>query len=255
MYYLGIDVGSITTKGVILSSEKKIVAACVLKTGADMQKAIALLSRELFLESALTRADIAKCVSTGYGRKNVPDIDRYVTEITAHHYGVHFLFPETRVVIDIGGQDTKVISVDANGEIDDFVMNDKCSAGTGRFLEVMSGILDVELGTFGDYALSAKKKLSINSTCTVFAESEVISLIARQETKEDIAYAIHSSVVDRIVSLSCRVHTNGALTLTGGVSKNSAIRTLLSERLGVPVNLPDNPQIIGALGAALIALK
>jgi len=254
MHYLGIDVGSIATKALVLDQDKNILGSAIVKTGGHMQNAIAAVFEEVYASAGISQKDVT-IVSTGYGRKNVEARDRYVTEITAHHHGVQALFPKTRLIIDIGGQDTKVISVDENGEIEDFVMNDKCAAGTGRFLEVMAGILEVPLQDFGACALAAHKQITITSTCTVFAESEVISLISRQEAKEDIAYAIHSSVADRIVSLVRKLHVHGEVTLTGGVSKNSAIRSILEKRLNTTVNLPENPQIVGALGAAVIARR
>lgn len=255
MYYLGIDVGSITTKAVIIDDAGELCAAQVVKTGAQQKKALADAVSAAYEEAKVSASDIIYTVATGYGRKNVPHADRVVTEITAHAYGVRHFFPDSRVIIDIGGQDTKVIGLMESGEVDDFVMNDKCAAGTGRFLEVMAQIIDVPLAEFGDRALKHTKGLTINSTCTVFAESEVISLISREETLEDIAYAIHSSVVDRIISLAKKIHQHGAVTLSGGVSKNSAIRTLIADRLKVEVHLSDNPQIIGALGAAILAQK
>jgi (R)-2-hydroxyacyl-CoA dehydratese activating ATPase len=253
MYYMGIDVGSIATKAVLIDSSSSIVAQHIEKTGAQMHGAIERAMNAVYQSCSCCQKDITACVSTGYGRKNVACADTVITEITAHARGARHLFPGVALIIDIGGQDTKVISLDGAGQIKDFVMNDKCAAGTGRFLEVMAGILDMPLADLGQRALMSTKKLSTTSTCTVFAESEVISLISRQEKPEDIAFAIHDSVVERIINLAEKVKIKGDIILSGGVSRNSAICRIIQERLDEKVFLPDEPQIIGALGAALSA--
>ena len=257
LYYIGLDVGSIATKAVVVNDQKELCASRVIKTGAHMRQALEQVRDGVLSDLKLPfgREAFAGIVSTGYGRKNVADADTVITEITAHAHGARFLYPATRQIIDIGGQDMKVISLGPDGEIDDFVMNDKCSAGTGRFLEVMAGILDIPLNEFGEYALSYSKRLSIGSTCTVFAESEVISLISRQEKKQDIAFAIHNAIVDRIISLARKIHPHGAVTLSGGVSRNAAICSILRERLQTDIFLPSDPQLLGALGAALHGLN
>jgi len=255
MYYIGVDVGSIATKAVLLDEEDKIISYHIVKTGANIQKAINSVRDFILKEGKLSINEISFIVATGYGRKKVEYAQKTITEITAQVYGALYYFPKTRLIIDIGGQDTKVTELTENGEVNDFVMNDKCAAGTGRFLEVMAHILDIPINTFGEKALISGKDLKISSTCTVFAESEVISLISRQERIEDIAFAIHSSVVDRIISLVNKVKIKDEVTLTGGVSNNIAIREIIKRSLDKKINLPYNPQIIGALGAALLAKK
>ena len=255
MYFLGIDVGSIATKAVLLSENSTIIASDVVKTGARIKKAITIVNDSVLKEGRISRDDVSFIVATGYGRKKVGSAQRTITEITAQAHGALYYFPKTRVIIDIGGQDTKVTELTEHGEINDFVMNDKCAAGTGRFLEVMAHILDIPLETFGERALTSTKNLKINSTCTVFAESEVVSLISQEERIEDIASAIHSSVVDRIISLVKKIKIKDEITVSGGVSNNIAICEIIKRRLHRNINIPPNPQIVGAVGAALLAKK
>ncbi len=255
MYYLGIDVGSITTKAVVLSNEDSIMSSSVVRTGSVVKEAIDDVCKKVLQNLDIPLNEIVYGIATGYGRKNVTCVNECVTEITAHAHGARCLFPGTRLIIDIGGQDTKIIELTENGDVEDFVMNDKCAAGTGRFLEVMAELLDVSLEKFGEKALAYSRKIKINSTCTVFAESEVISLISRKEKREDIAFAIHDSVVERIIALVRKLPIAGEITLSGGVSYNSAIQNIIQERLGQPIHIPENPQIIGALGAAFLAKK
>jgi len=255
MYYLGLDVGSITTKAVLLSSDDHIVWECVVSTGSVVKKTISIVMDAAMRENNITIEGIDSIVSTGYGRKNVERAQKTITEITAHAYGAFHLFPTTALIIDIGGQDTKVICLALDGTVHDFVMNDKCAAGTGRFLEVMAQILEIPLEQFGERALSYTHHIAINSTCTVFAESEVISLIARGESVENIAFAIHDSVVGRIMALVKKMPLKGDIMLSGGVSKNCAIQQIIQSRLSQQLTIPENPQIIGALGAALFARK
>jgi len=255
MYYLGIDVGSITTKAVLIDERMQIISSHLVRTGATVKKAIQSVCDAVTLQSTRVYHETACIVSTGYGRKAVERAHKSVTEITAHAHSARFFYPDTRLIIDIGGQDTKVIGLTEDGAVDDFVMNDKCAAGTGRVLEVMAHILDIPIHLFGETALRHTKNISINNTCTVFAESEVISLIAREERIEDIAYAIHASVTDRIISLASKIPFHGTIVLTGGVSHNHAIQWSIKERLDSTIHVPSNPQIMGAFGAALLAHK
>ena len=176
-----------------------------------------------------------------------------ITEITCHARGAFFVHPETRTVIDIGGQDSKVIRLDGQGRNVDFQMNDKCAAGTGRFLEVMAHALEVKLEDLGGLSLSAPRTIQISSMCTVFAESEVVSLIAENQPKEVIIRGLHDAIADRILGLVRRVGVEEKVTLTGGVAKNEGVVRALEERLAVKLFVPPEPQIIGALGAALLA--
>ncbi|HHY98177.1 MAG TPA: 2-hydroxyglutaryl-CoA dehydratase [Firmicutes bacterium] len=248
----GIDIGSLSTEVVILQGDK-VLSYSIQPTGANGYRA-AETAMDIALEKAgLSLGDIAGCVATGYGRINAPYTDKRVTEITCHARGAHFLFPETRTIIDIGGQDSKVIQVNKAGKVVDFVMNDKCAAGTGRFLEVMARALEVDLEDMGPLGERSRKKLVISSMCTVFAESEVVSLIARGEAKHDIIRAIHDAVAERVYGQVERIGNIAPITMTGGVAKNIGVVNSLNRLLGVRMNLPEEPQIIGALGAALIA--
>jgi len=271
----GIDIGSIGTKAILLNEAGEISATRIMRTGPVIKQTLEELLQALSAIAGVPTEEF-NIVSTGYGRKAVKDATRVVTEITAHARGMKKLYPEVRTIIDIGGQDTKCLLLDEEGNVSDFVMNDQCAAGTGRFLEVMAGILNLTIEEFGQVALDHTKRLTINSTCTVFAESEVISLIAREESVADIAWAIHSSVVKRVLHLAGRLPSCGPVALSGGVSKNIAVQAIVREMMeGIgtdpstqadtlarvspgrsgwcqspTVFVPEDPQIVGALGAA-----
>lgn len=254
MIFAGLDIGSVSTKVAIIDKDKKIICFEVLRTGSNSKKAA-----EKCMQSALNKAkvsfgNITNLIATGYGRKIVPFKSDEISEISCHAKGAHFLFPDTKTVIDIGGQDSKAIRLDENGEAIDFNMNDKCAAGTGRFLEEMAKALDTTVENLGKLSLRSKKSLVISSMCTVFAESEVVSLLAENETREDIAKALHNAIADRVLSLAHKVRLSNAVTLTGGVAKNIGVIEALKSKLpNITINIPKEPQIIGALGAAIIA--
>lgn len=201
------------------------------------------------------RRSFEKLVATGYGRHaaRAKFADEVITEIKAYALGARYLLPEARTVLDIGGQDTKIILLNGTGKLVDFQMNEKCSAGTGKFLEVMASALGFSLEDFGGAALKASKKIKVSSMCTVFAESEVVSLLHQGEKREDIAYALHAAIVERAAGLVKRLGLSEPLFFAGGVAKNPCIKKLLEEKLRVKVHVPDEPQIVGALGAALYA--
>ncbi len=227
----------------------------VLDTGvngvAAAQKAI-----DLALEhSNLTQEQVIAVTATGYGRASVPFASGKTTEISCHGVGAHQLFPKTGTVIDIGGQDSKVIQIDDRGRMLDFTMNDKCAAGTGRFLEVMADRLELGLNELSDPSHITGKSARISSTCTVFAESEVISLMAKHTRREQIVNGLQRSIVNRIWSMVTSIGIEGEVTLTGGVANNRGLVLVLEEKLGQKLNVPENPQTVGALGAALIALR
>ncbi len=252
MIVAGLDVGSITTEAVILDG-LGVLASVILPTGANSRKA-AQRSLDTALEQARrSKDDLAAIMTTGYGRTSFAPATKNVTEITCHARGAFFLHPETRTVIDIGGQDSKVIRLDAQGRSVDFQMNDKCAAGTGRFLEVMAQALEIKVEDLGRLSLGAPRTIKISSMCTVFAESEVVSLIAENQPKEVIIRGLHDAIADRIVGMVHRVGIEAEITLTGGVAKNQGVARALEERLGVKLYIPPEPQIIGALGAALLA--
>ncbi|NLY39965.1 MAG: 2-hydroxyglutaryl-CoA dehydratase [Firmicutes bacterium] len=251
-YVLGIDVGSLSTEVVIMDREKNYEYV-IVSTGANSRTAAERALQLLLSKTDRKKEEIYFTVATGYGRINLPFADKRVTEITCHGLGAHFLFPTVATVIDIGGQDSKVIRLDPNGKVVDFVMNEKCAAGTGRFLEVMARSLEVELDQMGELGLQAKKTVPISSLCTVFAESEVVSLVAAGHPVKEIIRGIHDSIAERTSSLVKRVGLAKDVVMTGGVAKNIGVVRSLEERLGVSLHIPDEPQIVGALGAALIA--
>ncbi len=234
----------------------EILAFSILSTGADGVKAARDAFRGALRTARLEPSGVAAAAATGYGRKNVSFAAAALTEITCHARGASFLFPGTETVIDIGGQDTKIISV-RDGFVRDFVMNDRCAAGTGRFLEIMSQALEIPLEEMGNEGLRARRGgasgLRISNTCTVFAESEVVSLLSRRMPRRDIVLALHEAVADRIAGMAGRFPLGRRVTLTGGVAKNRGVADAIGRRLGVAVDIPPEPQIVGALGAALLA--
>jgi predicted CoA-substrate-specific enzyme activase len=252
-YRAGVDIGAITAKAAILSDSEELVATVVIAAGYNRTAAAGQVL-EMALEAAgLERNDLSSLVATGYGRVQVPDADRVVTEITCHARGAYWLCPEVGTVIDIGGQDSKGIATGKNGKVLDFVMNDKCAAGTGRFLEVMAHALEVDLDQFGAQSLRAKRRATISSTCTVFAESEVVTHIASGIAREEIIAGIHESVAARVVSMVRRIPIRDKIVLTGGVVQNVGVVKMLEEILERLVVVPAQGQAAGAIGAALLA--
>jgi len=248
----GIDVGSTATKAVIFDGTIRSMA--IAPTGWNPKEAGRNVFNEALRRAGLEERDLNVIVGTGYGRVSLSFIDRKVTEITCHAKGARFLFPQTRTVIDIGGQDSKVIAVAEDGSVADFIMNDKCAAGTGRFLQVMTGVLDITLDELGQMA-SRSKPVSINSMCTVFAESEIIGLLAQEVSKEAIASGIVQTVAQKMMSLTARVPCLEEITFSGGVANNPEICAILSSALGARFNIPKQPQIVGALGAAIVGYE
>lgn len=251
---VGIDVGSTTTKGVLLNKSGKIMAESLMPTGASAVQAV-----QKTLQNISSQAEIdlngVPVISTGYGRARVELAEKSVTEITCHSVGVHYINPSIRLLIDVGGQDSKVIRIGPSGRPEDFELNDKCSAGTGRFLEVMARVLEISIDELGPLALKSNSPSSISSTCTVFAESEVISRIGAGDSPADIAAGLHASLTSKIVALSKRVGFIEPVCVTGGVALNPAFRHYLSKQLGTELWIPDKPQLTGALGAAVIAIQ
>jgi len=250
--YAGIDIGSLSSEALLLG-EDGILTYSIMGTGANPQRAAQGCLEEALTKAGLNEKAISAVVATGYGRIRVPFATKQVTEITCHGKGAYFLFPGTRTVIDIGGQDSKVITLNNRGGITDFVMNDKCAAGTGRFLEVMAAALETGLEDMGRRSLEAKKGVSISSMCTVFAESEVISLIAEGYKKGEIVRGLHEAISRRIFSMAKRLRVKKEITFGGGVAKNQGIAETLKGLFGMQINIPEEPQIVGALGAALCA--
>lgn len=250
----GIDIGSLSTEAVILE-KGEMSAVVIIPTGSNSKVAAEKAMKMALEKSGISVDDLDYIVATGYGRVSAPFAHKKVTEISCHGKGAFFLNYGVRTVIDIGGQDSKVIRLNPQGKVVDFVMNDKCAAGTGRFLEVMAQALETDLAEISRPASPAIKTAHISSMCTVFAESEVVSLIAEGHPREEIVKGIIYSVVERTVSMVRRVGVEGVLMMTGGVAKNTALRKALGESLVVKVTVPDEPQAVGALGAALIAAE
>jgi predicted CoA-substrate-specific enzyme activase len=252
----GIDVGSSTTKVVLLDENQNILARNIIPSGGRFVSACEQCFQMALNDAGVRRDSVKLVISTGYGRKRIPFDCEDITEITCHAKGVHFLLPDTRTVIDIGGQDSKVIKLNETGKIVTFVMNDKCAAGTGRFLEVIARALEVDLDDMRELHLKSKKLVPISNFCTVFAESEVISLMAQGHDIPDIIRGINSAVASRIIALMNRVTGEEDIALTGGVAKNQGvIFEMKGQTNGKRIMVPEEPQATGALGAALIALE
>ena len=254
MYVMGIDSGSTSTNAVIMDGDRKIVASAVVRTGAKSGESAQRILDEVLSEAGLKREDISWIVSTGYGRVSIPFADENVTEISCHGRGAHYFNPAVRTILDIGGQDSKAIRLNEKGEVADFVMNDKCAAGTGRFLEMIARSLEVDVDELGSIALQSKEDIEITSMCSVFAESEVISLIANNREKTDIANGICRAVANKSYSLLKRVGLEAEFMMTGGVAKNAGVVRAVEEKLGTKLYICPEPEIVGAAGAALYAL-
>jgi len=253
-YAAGVDVGSTQTKAIILDENRRIVARSLIDTGANVVIAAENAYSEALKQSGLSEEEVEYVVGTGYGRYKVTFGDTQITEISCHGRGAVHMFPKTRTVVDMGGQDTKAIRVNAQGEILDFCMNDKCAAGTGRFLGAAASALEIPLGDLGPTALKAEKAVKISTTCTVFAESEVVSWLGKGKKIEEILLGVHQSIASRSLGLMRRVGVENEVTFTGGVSKNVGMVTALNALLGFEVNVSDDSHYMGALGAALFAM-
>ncbi|MFZ5642069.1 MAG: acyl-CoA dehydratase activase [Bacillota bacterium] len=251
-YYIGVDIGSLTTKVVMVNDSGEIAARATGRSGYSGKDVAARLTEGLLREKGLGQNDLAATVATGYGRVTYPS-DREVSEITCQAKGIAHLFGTARTVIDIGGQDSKVIKILNGGKVVDFAMNDKCAAGTGRFLEVMAGALEVRLEDVGDLALQATGQCQISSFCTVFAESEVISHVSSGASKADILAGVCESVAVRVASMTARTGLEPDVVFTGGVARNKGVSAALAKQLGCSLLIPDEPEITAALGAALFA--
>ncbi len=251
--FAGIDVGSLTAKCVLLG-KNGIQACAFMGTGTKPNKAGETVFGQALDKAGAEKADVKYSVGTGYGRISLSFVDMIITELTCHARGAHFIDPGVRTVIDIGGQDSKVIRLNSDGSMSDFAMNDKCAAGTGRFLQVMAQVLETELENLGEFSLTSIQPSFINSICTVFAESEVVSLLASGEKVENIAAGLHFSVAKRVGSMAKRLGLQNKIVFVGGVAKNIGVRNALENYLNIQfATLDQDPQIIGALGAAVLA--
>jgi len=254
MYTMGIDIGSISTKAAVMK-DGQIIRTKVIFTGYNAEAAGNKIYEDIMNELKLSREDIGCIIATGYGRKSVTMARRSITEIMCHAAGAHYLQPSVRTIIDIGGQDSKTILLDEQGKVKNFAMNDKCAAGTGRFLEVMARALEVDLNDFGSLSLQAQAPAKISSLCTVFAESEVISLISRGEERKNIIAGIHESIATRVSAMVNRVGLKEPIMMTGGVAMNVGVVKALEDKMGHPISISPNAQVNGAIGAACLAFN
>ncbi len=250
---LGVDLGSTAIKAVVLADGERVLAQGLSATGHNARQSAGSVVQEVLEAAGVGDGGVARSIATGYGRLYYDDADREVSEITCHARGARCLERDARTVIDIGGQDSKVISIAPAGKVLDFAMNDKCAAGTGRFLEVMARALDVPIDEFGPLARRSRQALQISTTCTVFAESEVVGLVAQGSELPDIVAAIHRSIASRVGAMVQRIGVNPPLVATGGVARNAAAIEALGRELNQPITVPADSQFAGAIGAALIA--
>lgn len=254
MYTIGIDIGSSSSKVVILKNGSEIISQSAIQSGIGSN------GPQIALEENLEKANVKRdeidfTIVTGYGRFSFKEADKQITEITCHAKGIHFLLPEVRTMIDIGGQDAKAVSLDSKGYVKQFFMNDKCAAGTGRFVTVISRVLNISLEEMGYYDSLSKNPCSISSTCAVFAESEVISQLANGAKKEDIIAGVHNSVASKILGLVYRTSMEETIAICGGGAQNTGILRGVREILKKEVMVAPNPQLTGALGAAILAYE
>jgi predicted CoA-substrate-specific enzyme activase len=253
-YVLGIDFGSTTGKAVILDQSGTVRAAQVSQRGAVSDEGVKAALAAALQEAGIALGEISRTVATGYGRRMLDIADRTITEITCHARGAVHMVPAARLVIDIGGQDSKVIAIDPNGLVAQFAMNDRCAAGTGKFLETLARAVNVGIDEMGPLALEAKKNLTVSSMCATFAETEVIALLAEGASKVEVLGGVHAAMAKRTIGLVARVGKREPVVMTGGVARNPAAVHHIEDALGTKLILPEGPQIAGALGAALFAL-
>ena len=253
-YAAGVDVGSTQTKAVVINEQQEIVGRSLIDTGANVVLAAENAYIEALKDAGVREEEVEYVIGTGYGRYRVTFGNAQVTEISCHARGAVHMFPQTRTVVDMGGQDTKAISVNSMGEIVDFCMNDKCAAGTGRFLGAASAALDIPLDELGPTALEAERPVRISTTCTVFAESEVLSWLGKGKKIDDILMGVHQSIAKRSIGLMRRVGIEESVTFSGGVAKNTGMVYALEDNLGLELNVSEESHYMGALGAALFAL-
>jgi len=251
IYFAGIDLGSTMTKVVIVDQDEEICASVIKHTGAEHRRLANQVTEEALIQAGLSFDEISYVIATGYGRITVPFADRQITELTCHARGVFHFFPNVRLAIDIGGQDAKGLKI-KDGKLLDFTMSDKCAAGTGRFLELIADSLGLTVNDLGSISLKSTNKVSISSTCTVFARQEVVSRISEGVPLEDILAGIHDAIASRVARMVDRLKVEPDVLFTGGVAKNIGVVKALKENLGCEVLVPEEPLLSGAIGAALL---
>lgn len=249
-YFAGIDIGSTMTKAVILG--ERVIASVIGPTGPEQRRLANKVMEEALREAGLSFEAMTFIVSTGYGRINVPFADKQVTEISCHAKGVSSLFPQARTIVDIGGQDSKAITIDSSGRVTNFIMNDKCAAGSGRFVEVIADTVGLKLEQMGDLSLQSTRPAQISNICTIWAQQEVASRLAEGTPVPDLIAGVHRSLADRVARMVKRLKLEKEVILTGGGGKNKGLVKALSEQLNCEILVPPEPLITGALGAALL---
>ena len=252
LFFAGIDIGSTMSKAVVVDAQEAMRGYVVGPTGAEHRRRANKVMEDVLLKAGVTLDQVAYIISTGYGRVNVPFADKQVTELTCHAKGVASLFPDVRTAIDIGGQDAKVLKI-KNGRLTDFLTNDKCAAGTGRFLEVAAETLGMGLNEMGQISLQSDTPVKINSLCTIFAQQEIISRLSEGQPLTDILAGVYIAVTTRVVKLARQLKVEPPVVFTGGVAKNSGMVKAMETVLGMPILVPEEPLITGALGAAILA--
>lgn len=254
----GTDIGSLYTKVVILGNEASdctLVSSHEVRSGGLYKDAGTEALHSALQAAGLKMEDVDYIVSTGYGRYQFEFGDKTVSELQCHARGIKYLFPEVGTLIDIGGQDSKIIHVNDRGKVWNFLMNDKCAAGTGRFLEVMADGLGIPISELSQTALRSTKEVGMSSVCTVFAESEVIGLLSEGCHREDIVRAIYRAIADRVGTMVIRLGVREKVAMSGGVARHSSLVSAMEERLKTKIFVPQNPELVGAWGAALIAME
>ena len=253
-YAAGVDVGSTQTKAAIINENRELVGIALIDTGSNVVAAAENVFEKALKESGIANEEVEYVIGTGYGRYRVTFGNDQVTEISCHGRGAVHMFPNTRTVVDMGGQDTKAIKVGETGEIEDFCMNDKCAAGTGRFLGAASAALEIPLDNLGPTALKATRPVRISTTCTVFAETEILSWLGKGKKIEDILMGVHQSISARSIGLLRRVGIEDEVSFTGGVARNLGMVHVLNKNMGIKMNVSEESHYMGALGGALFAM-
>jgi len=251
-YFAGIDIGSTMTKVVIIDNDNDMISSVIGATGPEQRRLANKVMEEALDQIKLPFETITYVVATGYGRINVPFADKQITEISCHAKGVAFFFPDAKTIIDIGGQDSKGIKIDHNGRPVNFVMNDKCAAGSGRFLEVIANVLGITIEDMGKIGLEGKNPSQISNICTVFAEQEVVARLAEGVQLNDLVAGVLESLASRVTRMVKRIHLEREVVFTGGGAKNIGLIKALSDKIGYKVLVPPDPLLTGAIGAALL---
>jgi predicted CoA-substrate-specific enzyme activase len=254
MIVAGIDIGSRAAKGVIMK-DNNILSSVILDTGPESVKTSYAVAEELLKRAGITMEDIQYVVATGYGRVLVPFANENVSEISCHARGINWYFPSVRTILDMGGQDCKAINCNESGQVTNFVMNDKCAGGTGRFLEMIAEVLNTPLEKIGEVSLASTQTIPFNTICAVFAKTDAIKYLRKGTAKSDILAGLHDAIASRCLSLLKRVTIETEFTITGGISKNRGMVEKIKEKVGLSPLLCEDPQLVGALGAALFAVE